>query len=161
MNDVLDACRNNPFPAFEKAASHGLAVTQAPGGTYIAYATAPNDVATGGDGRHSPFTMALAQTLTLPGLELDKVFKTVRSKVYNATGKRQLPWSSSSVQGDFYFHAPLKTAAVNSPPEPSGAEKSKPVLARDIDDQLRDRGRTRRGWLGARNGNPPLPGGAS
>ena len=145
---VLDACRNNPFPAFAKAASRGLAVTQAPGGTYIAYATAPNDVATDGDGRNSPFTVALAQTLALPGLELDKLFKAVRTKVYNATGKRQLPWSSSSVQGDFYFHAPLKTAAVNPPPGPSGAEESKPVLARDIDDQLRDRGRTRRGWLG-------------
>ena len=112
---VLDACRNNPFPAFEKAASRGLAVTPAPGGTYIAYATAPDDVATDGTGRNSPFTAALAQTLGTVGLELDSVFKTVRDKVYTVTAKRQLPWSSSSVRGDFYFHRPMQTGGRPDP----------------------------------------------
>ena len=45
---ILDSCRNNPFPAFSRAATRGLAVTQAPVGTYIAYATRPGDVAADG-----------------------------------------------------------------------------------------------------------------
>ena len=105
---ILDACRNNPFPSFKKAASRGLAVTQAPGGTYIAYATGPGSVADDGDGRNSPFTTALASTIGEPGLHLDGVFNKVRAQVMAATKNAQTPWSSSSVTGDFYFHLPTQ-----------------------------------------------------
>ena len=49
----VDACRNDPYSRF-RSATRGLAVTPAPRGTLIAYATAPGDVAADGDGRTRP-----------------------------------------------------------------------------------------------------------
>ena len=124
---ILDACRNNPFPSFKKAASRGLAVTQAPGGTYIAYATGPGSVADDGDGRNSPFTTALASTIGERGLHLDGVFNKVRAKVMAATKNAQTPWSSSSVTGDFYFHLP-------SQPDPNQQAAATWALIKDTMD---------------------------
>ena len=101
---VLDACRNNPFPAFSRAPTRGLAVTRAPSGTYIAYATRPGDVAVDGQGANSPFTAALARALPTRGASLEQVFKQVRAEVRRRTGGEQIPWTSSSIEGEFFFH---------------------------------------------------------
>jgi uncharacterized caspase-like protein len=42
---ILDACRNNPFARSFRSAARGLATVDAPRGTYIAYATAPGQIA--------------------------------------------------------------------------------------------------------------------
>ena len=39
---ILDACRNNPFKSV-RSLSKGLTIMEAPGGTFIAYATAPRE----------------------------------------------------------------------------------------------------------------------
>jgi formylglycine-generating enzyme required for sulfatase activity len=114
---ILDACRNNPYERRFRSASRGLAVTPAPSGTYIAYATAPGDVAEDGTGANSTFTTALLGAMRKPGLTLDDLFKDVRAGVHAATGGRQVPWSSSSIIGDFYF----RPGAALAPPRPAPA----------------------------------------
>ena len=100
---VLDACRNNPFKASFRSASRGLAPALAPKGSYIAYATAPGDIAYDGSGKHSYYTKALAEAITIPGLEIATVFRTVRRNVFEKTNELQVPWESSSIIGEFYF----------------------------------------------------------
>ena len=122
---ILDACRNNPYARKFRSPARGLAVTPAPTGTYIAYATAPGDVAADGDGRNGVFTAALLTAMRKPGLELDGLFKDVRSNVVTATRNRQVPWTSSSVTGDFYFRpgpvppSPGSASPIASLPPPS------------------------------------------
>ncbi len=56
---ILDACRNNPFARSFRSASRGLASVTAPGGTLIAYATAPGSVAADGGARNGLYTQEL------------------------------------------------------------------------------------------------------
>ena len=100
---------------FRATGKGGLAVTRAPSGTYIAYATRPGDVAVDGEGENSPFTAALARALPTAGASLEQVFKQVRADVRHRTDGEQIPWTSSSIEGEFYFHkavaAPDRSAA--------------------------------------------------
>ncbi len=100
---ILDACRNNPYARSFRGLSRGLASIDAPSGTLIAYATAPGHVALDGDGPNSFYTGTLAETVSVPGLEIGDVFKRVRVKVQELTDGVQVPWESSSMTGDFYF----------------------------------------------------------
>jgi parallel beta-helix repeat protein len=114
---VLDACRNNPFRGL-RAIGGGLAPVRAPVGTFVAYSTAPGSVAADGTGNNSPFTLALAETMKVPGLPLESVFKQTRSKVRVSTGGQQVPFDSSAIEGDFYF-SPAEAATpgtVETPP---------------------------------------------
>ena len=99
---VLDACRNNPYRSLFRSASRGLLQMNAPMGSLIAFSTSPGDVAADGSGQNSPFTKALAKSLQIPGLTIERVFKQARRKVYKVSNKQQLPWINSSVLGDFY-----------------------------------------------------------
>jgi uncharacterized caspase-like protein len=118
---VLDACRDNPFTAkaiqMSRSLSRssgttpikvgvGLAQSFAPPGTFLAYSTAPGQVASDGVGRNSPYSDALIKALAVPGLKLEDVFKQVRNSVATATHQEQIPWDNSSVFGDFYFRIP-------------------------------------------------------
>jgi len=99
---ILDACRDNPFRSL-RGAGGGLAAMQAGKGTYVAFATAPgrtaDDNVSGGNGL---FTAALLEAIRTPGLTLDQVFNRVRAGVSSARPE-QVPWSASSVVGDFHF----------------------------------------------------------
>jgi formylglycine-generating enzyme required for sulfatase activity len=108
---VLDACRNNPFTRSWRRSvdqGQGLAMMNAPGGTFIAYATSPGSTAADGQGENSPYTQALIQALGEPGLSIEQTFKNVNQRVGLATGNAQTPWISSSLRGDFYFRPLLK-----------------------------------------------------
>ena len=100
---ILDACRNNPFlPA--RSASRGLAIMSSGQGTFIAFATAPGKTASDNPkGINGLFTGHMLETMKDPGLSLEQVFSKVREKVASASNGRQIPWTSSSVIGDFYF----------------------------------------------------------
>lgn len=149
---ILDACRNNPFPAVSRGVSRGLARMDAPRGSILAYSTAPGDVAADGDGANSPFTRALAKAIRTPGLKIEDTFKQVRREVLAATDNAQLPWESTSLTGDFYFMpgggarpgpAPAQPAAVRptvTPPAPA-APAPKPEPAPQPAAQARDSGR--------------------
>src|SRR3954469_17281444 len=95
---ILDACRNNPLPSSPRSPGRGLAeIKTTPRASFIAYSTAPGSTAADGDGVNSPYTKALAATITEPGLSIADVFQEVRTKVLADTGNVQTPWDSSSL----------------------------------------------------------------
>ena len=100
---ILDACRNNPFARSFRSADQGLARMDAPTGSLVAYATAPNSVASDGGGRNGLYTKYLLQNIATPGVPIEEVFKRVRIGVMSETGKKQVPWESSSIAGYFYL----------------------------------------------------------
>lgn len=100
---VLDACRNNPF---ESAGDHkGLAPLDAPAGTFLAYATAPGNVAEDGDEKtgNGLYTFFLLQEIKRPQARIEDVFKRVRYLVRQKSEGRQIPWESTSLEEDFVF----------------------------------------------------------
>ncbi len=118
---ILDACRNNPFGGRGlRDTASGLAQMRAPEGTLISFATQPGNVAQDGTDGHSPYTRALAGTITRPGLDIFRTFNEVGLEVKRTTAGAQQPWvSSSPVAGDFYFAgAPSGAAAGTSVPAP-------------------------------------------
>jgi hypothetical protein len=101
---ILDACRNNPFVGKGGPAAQGLAPMDAPVGTLLAYATAPGKLAAdSGGGANSVYASHLARQLLTPGLPVEQVFKRVREGVVHDTKAQQVPWESSSLQGEFAF----------------------------------------------------------
>jgi uncharacterized caspase-like protein len=69
---MLDACRDNPLTrSFARrtrsATGSGLADITAADGAYIAFATAPGNVAEDGRGANSPFTTAILRNIARPG----------------------------------------------------------------------------------------------
>lgn len=102
---ILDACRNNPFETVPDLNDPGLAEMNAPTGTFLAYAAAPGGVALDGSSGNSPFTKALADRMSTPGLAIEQLFKDVRVSVLDETGGAQVPWDTSSLTGDFVFKA--------------------------------------------------------
>ena len=111
---LLDACRNNPFPAINRSAGHGLAIvdakTGAPG-TFMSFSTSPGAEAEDGSGADSPYTTALLSAAKEPGLSIEDTFKRVRVSVNKATEGRQTPWDSSSLTDDFRFFPGAGAAA--------------------------------------------------
>ena len=103
---ILDACRNNPFARTWNRGieNEGLGVMVAPKGTFVAFSTAPGEVAKDGIGRNSPYTAAILQTLDIPNLALMDFFQEVLEKVSKETGNSQTPWISGSFRGKFYFN---------------------------------------------------------
>jgi hypothetical protein len=100
---IVDACRNNELQKSWRSTNNGLARMDAPGGTFISFATAPGRVAADGVGRNSPYTKHLLQALKQPNVPIEQVFKVVRRNVMEETKGEQIPWENSSLVGDFYF----------------------------------------------------------
>lgn len=100
---ILDACRNNPFPAANRSVSQGLAEMKRARGSFIAYATAPGSVASDGTGRNGLYTQELLKALRKPGLTIEQVFKEVRMNVLKLSGEKQFTWDSSNIVGEFFF----------------------------------------------------------
>ncbi len=125
---LLDACRNNPFPAINGTAGRGLAIvdakTGAPG-TFMSFSTSPGAEAEDGSGADSPYTTALLSAAKEPGLSIEETFKRVRVSVNKVTEGRQTPWDSSSLTDDFRFFS--------GPSAPA----SKPVAVKRTVDQWR------------------------
>jgi formylglycine-generating enzyme required for sulfatase activity len=116
---ILDACRNNPFARSFRTDSRGLAKMDAPTGSLLAFATAPGDVAADGEGKNGLYTSHLLRHLRTPGLKVEDVLKQVRIGVAGDSaklGKKQTPWESSSLMGDFYFAQGGKVASLEPPP---------------------------------------------
>jgi uncharacterized caspase-like protein len=101
---ILDACRNNPFPALTRSLGmDGLGEMRRARGSFIAYATAPGSVASDGPGRNGLYTQELLKAMRKPGLTIEQVFKDVRQNVLRLSGNRQNTWDSSNIIGEFYF----------------------------------------------------------
>lgn len=101
---MLDACRDNPFS--DRVAGKGLAPMDAPNNTFLAYATAPGNVAEDGDPAlgNGLYTGYLVKELQKPATRIEDVFKRVRLQVRRQSSGRQIPWESTSLEEDFYFN---------------------------------------------------------
>jgi uncharacterized caspase-like protein len=119
---MLDACRNNPFPALS-GAGHGLAIVDTKAGasgSFISYSTSPGAEAEDGSGADSPYTSAVLSIARQPNLPIEEVFKRIRVAVAQSTDGRQIPWESSSLTADFKFFGessgqPSTAAGAGSP----------------------------------------------
>ncbi len=100
---IVDACRNNELERSWRSTTNGLARMDAPGGTFISFATAPGRVAADGAGRNSPYTKHLLRAIKQPNTPIEQVFKVVRRNVMDETKGEQIPWENSSLVGDFFF----------------------------------------------------------
>ncbi|HVZ01195.1 MAG TPA: caspase domain-containing protein [Dongiaceae bacterium] len=116
---VLDACRNNPLQRGFRSVTRGLAPMDAAQGTFIAYSTAPGSVAADGSGQNSPYTQALAKTITTPGLGIEEAFRDVRANVMKVTDNKQVPWDSSSLTAPFYFKPAAASQTFTTASQPS------------------------------------------
>ena len=105
---VFDACRDNPFERSwtRSSGSRGLARMDAPTGSIIAYSTEPGNTASDGTGRNGLYTEALLEEMQTSGIIIERIFRRVRTKVIERSGKKQTPWESTSLTGDFYFIPP-------------------------------------------------------
>jgi tetratricopeptide (TPR) repeat protein len=81
----------------------GLAFMNAPSGSLISYATSPGSTASDGQGENGLYTEALIQNIGMKNLSVEDVFKRVRVQVKEKSGGSQIPWESTSLEGDFYF----------------------------------------------------------
>jgi parallel beta-helix repeat protein len=126
---VLDACRNNPFRSM-RSTGGGLAPVNAPTGSYVAYSTAPGSVAADGTEGNSPFTLALAESIRQPGLTLEAVFKRTRTNVRKQSNGEQVPFDSSSIEGEFYFKPSdgRTSPEENAAPQPQNEEKPQALV---------------------------------
>jgi hypothetical protein len=102
---ILDACRNNPFERgwTRSPTGKGLAFMNAPKGTLIAYATSPGSTASDGSGSNGLYTSAILESITIPNITIETMFKNVRNIVAQKSNNQQMPWESTSLTGDFYF----------------------------------------------------------
>jgi len=103
---VLDACRDNPFAQEGKLSQKGLSQLDAPADTLLAYATAPGNVASDGEGTHGLYTESLLREMLVPEAKIEDVFKRVRLAVRRRSNGVQIPWESTSLEGDFWFIPP-------------------------------------------------------
>jgi hypothetical protein len=132
----LDACRDNPFAAKIKSNSAtrsvsvgaGLAEMKSGEGTLIAFATGPGQTALDGTGGgNSPFTHALIDQITQPGVEIQQAMTKVRAEVNEQTNKGQLPWGHTNLIGSVYLNpaaAPAEASAPSAAPPPATSTAS-------------------------------------
>ena len=128
---ILDACRNNPFESrsFRTTGGQGvvgLAGMGAPSGSVIAYAADAGQVASDGEGRHSPYTGSLISHINTPGATIFDVFTRVAGDVQNATQhltSPQEPWLRTNLTQNFSLipsspNPPDSTTSTDPPPLP-------------------------------------------
>jgi uncharacterized caspase-like protein len=147
---ILDACRDNPFAAAMvqkqagRAITRGLARVQPKGNLLVAYAARDGTTADDGDGRNSPFTAALLQSLETPGLEVGRLFRRVRDTVMRETRGHQQPFTYDGLASRelVYFKPPGQ--AVTDPAAEcdrlaaSPTDKDKPASVAGVDQKKID-----------------------
>ncbi|MES2194808.1 MAG: caspase family protein [Pseudomonadota bacterium] len=123
---ILDACRDNPFSKNMKrtvatrAIGQGLAkIEPTSPNMLIAYSAKAGSTAADGDGKNSPFTVALSKHLTTPGLDVRRAFGFVRDDVLKTTSNRQEPFVYGSLGGEDVPLVPGPAKAAPAAPVPS------------------------------------------
>jgi Caspase domain len=144
---LLDACRDNPFPAKIRSAgitratvSGGLAkIEDVSADTLVAFAAKAGSTSYDGDGVNSPYATALLKHLAEPGLDIRIALGRVRDEVLNMTRGRQEPFIYGSLGGATIPLVPLSAAkkpepapmppAVVAKREPAPAIQPSPAVA--------------------------------
>ena len=104
---ILDACRNNPFITGRGLSNVFAPFDNTPKGTIIAYSTSADCTAFDGLCSNGLYTQVLKDSMLIPNIKIEDMFKSVRNKVseisINEYNEEQLSWEYSSLVGDFYF----------------------------------------------------------
>jgi uncharacterized caspase-like protein len=138
---ILDACRDNPFQktmrrtVATRAIGRGLAqIEPSNQNTLIAYSAKAGSTAQDGDGKDSPFAIALSQHLTTPGLDVRRSFGFVRDDVLKATANRQEPFVYGSLGGEDVplVPAPAVAAPAAAAPNPQADQRRDYELALQV-----------------------------
>ena len=92
-----------------RSISRGLARMETVAGQLISFAAAAaaGQLARDGEGKHSPFALALAKRISQdPPIEVRRLFDFVRDDVMQQTNKKQQPFTYHSLPArlDFYFN---------------------------------------------------------
>jgi len=124
---LLDACRDNPFPAGatlvdadgrpQVIAAAGLGATRGVKrfvsdtaaesvGVVIGFAAEPGKVALDGEpGGVSPYAAALLKHLAAGGFDFADIMTLVTEEVYLRSDGRQIPWTNASLRRQLFFGA--------------------------------------------------------
>ncbi len=136
---ILDACRDNPFSknmkrtVASRAIGQGLAkVEPTSPNVLIAYSAKAGSTAADGDGKNSPFTVALSKHLTTPGLDVRRAFGFVRDDVLKTTGNRQEPFVYGSLGGEDVPLVPAPARAASPALSPQAEARRDYELALQI-----------------------------
>jgi len=128
---ILDACRDNPFAQTMKrtiasrSVGRGLAkVEPTSTDTLIAFAAKAGSTAADGDGSNSPFTKALINNITAPGLDLRIALGRVRDEVLTSTARRQEPFVYGSLGGAMVSLVPAADPSAPAAPPPTDPAQS-------------------------------------
>lgn len=98
---ILDACRQDGSGRCGE--TQGFAPVFAPEGTIIAFSTSPGQKAVEFDG-HGAYTSALLQSIDLPRIPIENMFKHVREVLSAQTNGRQISWEHTSLMGNYCFN---------------------------------------------------------
>ncbi|MCS6764248.1 MAG: caspase family protein [Candidatus Protistobacter heckmanni] len=102
---ILDACRNDPFGGGYRPEQRGLSQFDAPVGSMLAYATSPGNFTTDGSGSNGLYTENLVRELSNRNARIEDALKRVRLNVRLSSNGEQIPWETTSLEGDvFIFH---------------------------------------------------------
>src|SRR5262245_36442203 len=144
---ILDACRENPFAkkmtrtVASRSVGRGLAkIEVTTTDTLVAFAAKAGMTAADGIGDHSPFTAALLDSLTMPGLDLRIAFGRVRDEVMKNTDNKQEPYVYGSIGGSTIALVPKPAEK----PAQEAASTPANTLARDY--EFAERIGTRQAW---------------
>ena len=81
----------------------GLARMKAPDGVLVSFSAAPDKAAIRKAGDHSHYSLGLVKLLETKGTSVTQLVALVRSYVMGGSLERQVPWSASSLKGEFFF----------------------------------------------------------
>lgn len=98
---ILDACRGHGNG--RGGTTKGFAPIFAPEGTIIAFSTSPGQNAFE-YGEHGAYTQALLQSIDLPRISIENMFKHVREILSATTNGHQISWEHTSLMGNYCFN---------------------------------------------------------
>ncbi|MEI8096361.1 MAG: caspase family protein [Spirochaetales bacterium] len=130
----LDACRDNPFTGASRSATRGLATVAPPKDmeTLIAYATAPGETASDGDGRNGVFTQALLKNLAQDGVPITEAMTLVKADVVRISNGVQRPRVDDGLTRAFVLND-VATAATKAKAAADAANAEADLLAAQLE----------------------------
>lgn len=139
---ILDACRNNPFPAEGQRSlggTRGLARMDPPEGSFILFSagtgqTALDRLSNSDPNPNSVFTRALLPRLQEPGLAIHDLVQRVRADVRELAATvqhNQFPAYYDQLSGQFSFNP--ENTSLSEPAEPSVAPQEQVIIPQPND----------------------------
>ena len=123
---ILDACRNNPFPANARSMERGLAVVgNKPPESMIIYATEDGQTAEDGAGRNGTFTAALLKHISRSESLTDIMF-SVKGDVRTATNQKQKPANYDNLSRPIFLRSAASASTATSAPSAAPAAAKAP-----------------------------------